>query len=291
MKILTIFLLFLFFIINCTVDPETNNGETESGWLYTKGNKIYLSDGQVWQGRGANLHDTRSCNACTWSAADVTEVKRRIDELVDRWGANFIRLCLESYDSASGRVHWQNIQADSSYLNAIKDVVNHIGTKKNVILLLSLWQDPSVTNLGWPSAETIRVWQVLAAQFIDASHVMFGIVNEPQYNYDGSLNQQCWEAMNQAVTAIRTVEQDNGGKKHIIAVQGLGGWARFLQYYVNHPITAGNGENIAYEVHVYDQPADFNNMVTIPAQSLPVIIGEFGPASGYMTENDCRLLM
>ncbi len=268
---------------------DKDNGQTSS-WLYTQGNKIYQANGQVWQGRGANLHDTRGCNACTWSQPDVNEVKRRIDLLVDGWGANFIRLCLESYASRDGRVHWQNIHQDSAYLNNIKEIVAHIGTKTNVMVLLSLWHDPSFSDLGWPTSETIRTWEELTADFINGRHVIFGIVNEPQRNYSGSQNTQCWQAMNDAVAAIRAVEEKHGGNKHLIAVQGLGGWSRFLQYYVDHPITAGGGENIVYEVHVYDPASEFPAMVTNPAQSLPVIIGEFGPGS-QMSSADCRTLM
>ena len=32
----------------------------EKNWMGEKDNKIYSSDGSLWAGRGANLHDTRS---------------------------------------------------------------------------------------------------------------------------------------------------------------------------------------------------------------------------------------
>jgi hypothetical protein len=59
---------------------------------------------------------------------------------------------------------------------------------------------------------------------------------------------------------------------------------------VTHPITAGGGKNIAHEVHVYDPASEFQKMVVTPAQSIPVIIGEFGPMHS-MTMSDCSTLM
>src|SRR5512139_3576784 len=67
-----------------------------AGWLATSGNRIINPDGSVWIGRGANLHDTRSCGGGTLvdgtpindNATGVSEVKRRIDVLTDQWKAN-----------------------------------------------------------------------------------------------------------------------------------------------------------------------------------------------------------
>lgn len=273
-----------------TADTSTSSG----GWLHTSGNRILLPNGKRWRGRGANIHDTRSCNACTWYPPDVDEVKRRVDELVDTWKATYVRLLLESYASAGGRRHYKGVLDDPTYLKHIKAIVDHITVTKGVYVLMSLWIDPSFSSLGWPTAATQKVWQKLAATFKDNSHVMFGLVNEPESNFDGSRDAACWKAMNDAVAAIRQVEQKLGGKPHIIAVQGTGGWARRLDYYMTHPITAGGGKNIVYEVHVYNPAKDFAKMVTKPAAKLPVVIGEFGPygsGSSAMTQADCTKLM
>jgi Cellulase (glycosyl hydrolase family 5) len=260
------------------------------GGLYTKGNKLYLPGGKVFHGRGANIHDTRSCNACTWSKPDVAEVKRRIDELVS-WGANFMRLDLESYASADGRVHYKGVLDDPAYLADVKSIIDHIGTKKGVYVLLSLWIDPTFSSLGWPTAKTIKVWEKLAQTFKDDQHVLFGLCNEPQSNFDGKQDAACHKAMNDAVAAIRKVESAAGVQPHIISVQGTGGWARRMDYYVTHPITAGSGKNIVYEVHVYDPSSDFTKLFINPAKTLPLIIGEFGPHSTRMTTTDCTKLM
>ena len=264
------------------VAPPVEEPASSSRWLHTEGNRILTADGQVWQGRGANIHDTRSCNACT-GREDKDEVIRRIDELVDNWGANFLRLDLESYSSSS-------VLSDPSYLADIEAIVDHVGTKPGVYVMVSLWHDPSFTGLGWPGEGTSSVWEQLAHTFADDAHVLFGLVNEPQSNYDGALNADVWKAMNDTVASIRAVEDERGTPRHIVAVQGTGGWARHLGYYVDHPITAGGGENVAYEVHVYDPESAFNDMFVRPSETLPVIIGEFGPMHGMSMNDSARLM-
>jgi len=300
MKQFKIFLLIVILSVStvlfmgCKIKPGNGgNGDDSqlSGWLYTEGNKIFKANGEIWMGRGANLQDTRGCNACTWSSPDVAEVKRRIDELVDVWGANFIRLTLESYQQDWGRTHWQGLLQDSEYFDDIKEIVDWIGSKTGVYVLLSLWSEPTFSEMGWPTDNTIPIWEKLAETFSDASYVLYGVANEPTANWNGNLDAQCWEAMNKVVAAIRAVEQRLGSRNHIIAVQGTRAWARRLDYYITHPITAGNGENIIYETHVYDTISEFQTLFIEPAETLPVIIGEFGPASGYMSMDDCRELI
>ncbi len=270
----------------------SDGGVTPTGaWLHVEGNRIRTAGGEVWAGRGANLQDTRGCNACAYAPADPGEVERRIDELVDVWGADFIRLTLESYASADGRIQWAGPLQDPGFLTDIVDIVDHVGTKPGVYVLLSLWIDPSFSDMGWPTPATSQIWAALAERFADDPHVLFGLVNEPQQNYDGSYDASVWQAMNDTVAAIRAVEDQLGTPRHIISVQGTGGWARFLDYYVDHPITAGGGADIAYEVHVYDPASTFDDRFVGPAATVPVIIGEFGPASGYMTLSDCEQLM
>jgi len=264
-------------------------GTSTDEWLRTSGNRILLPDGTRFHGRGANLHDTRGCDACTFEAPNVNEVMRRMDLLVDGWGANFIRLDLESYPSSGGRTHWQRYTDDATYRAQLKQLVAHARTKPGLYVLLSLWIDPSFDAMGWPTSGTNDTWRAIAADFKDEPRVLFGLVNEPQSNFNGAQDAQVWAAMNAAVQAIRDVE--GAGPKHLVAVQGTRGWARTLDYYLTHPITAGGGANVVYETHVYNPAADFMGLFELPSQTLPVIIGEYGPADGYMTEAECSQLI
>ncbi len=270
--------------------PDAGHTPSAGSWLSVVGNRIYTPDGQVWHARGANIHDTRSCDACTWGPPNVAEVKRRVDELVG-WGANFLRLDLESYAQTGGRTHGLSVLQDPAYLADIEEIVAHVGTKPGVRLMVSLWVDPSFTSMGWPSAATADTWRKLAETFKHDSHVLFGVSNEPQANFNGAYDPQVWTAMNDVVAAIRSVESSAGTPPHLIAVQGTGGWSRRLSYYQTHPITAGGGQNIVYEVHVYDPASAFAGLFGNPSATLAVVIGEFGPAAGSMSLADCTAMM
>jgi endoglucanase len=170
--------------------------------------------------------------------------------------------------------------------------VQYIGTKPGVYVLLSIWTDPSLDGNGWPTAVTGEELAELAYAFRNVPYVLYGMSNEPQSNSDGSLDSACWTAMNTTAAAIRSVEDSNGTPHHIITAQGTREWARILDYYVTHPLAADNGDNIAYETHVYDPTSSFQSEFITPASSLPVIIGEFGPvASAGMTTTDTQNLM
>lgn len=279
---------------SCTNNDQVPDTSAEAfdfpeGWLTVKGNKIYRSDGTVFRGRGANIHDTRGCDACAWTQPNVDEVKRRIDTLVDIWGANFMRLVLESYASGGGRVHWGNPLEDEDYLTDIAEIVSYIGSKPGINVLVSLWIDPTFNDMGWPTAQTIPVWEALAEALIDQPHVMFGLVNEPKSNSDGALDEDVWVSMNNLVGAIREVEASHNSPPHIITVQGTRSWARHLEYYVEHPIIAAGGVNIAYETHSYMPASGFEENWINPSEVLPVIIGEFGPFE--MSVDDCIILI
>jgi endoglucanase len=248
-----------------------------AGWLFTSGNHIYVSDGggggSIFRGRGANLQDTRGCGACVVEPSNPGEVERRADELIDNWHANFIRLTLESRPEYNRL----GVREDPAYLAEIVEIVNHITAKPGVYVLVSLWFDQTFDALGRPTAATREEWRVLATALKNQPRALFGICNEPEYNFDGAQDATVWQAMNDTVQVIRNVENSAGTPHHVITVQGTGDWARRLDYYVTHPITAGGGSNIAYETHFYNPAAELDTLIGGPAKTLPVIIGEFGP--------------
>lgn len=278
-------------------DPAPSSGPM-TGWLQVKGPRIYTSDGKPFHGRGANLNDTRSCDSCSWEPPHVDEVLRRVDTLTDVWHANFIRLLLESYgeagpaDGSARRVHYKSVLEDEQYFQDLMRIVGQVGKKKGAYVLLSIWHDPSLSPMGWPTERTRAEWKKIARALKDMPFVMFGLVNEPQKNLDGKLDGEVWTAMNETVAAIRSVEDPQ--KRHIITVQGTREWARVLDYYTTHPITAGGGVNIAYETHVYDPRARFDELVTKPSARIPVVIGEMGivnDSNAKMSAEDTMALM
>lgn len=254
------------------------------GWLYTQGNHIYAPGGHVWRGRGANVQDVRSCWAC--DRMPLSEAKRRNGVLVDEWGANFVRLTMESYDNKG------NVVADEKYFRDVLALVHDLGDRPGVYVELALWHDPSIdAKTGFPSEKALPIWEKLVAALADYPKVMFGIVNEPIAQDDAG-DEAVWRIMNDSVQKIRAVEKAHRGGRHLVSVQGTRAWARDLSYYVTHPIDADGGANVIYETHIYDTEADFRQLLDGPSQVLPVIIGEFGPRPAMdMQMQDCVQLI
>src|SRR5688572_17753944 len=50
--------------------------------LVVQGNRIVHADGRPFRGRGANLHDMRSCNACSYAPPEPDGIDRWADELI-----------------------------------------------------------------------------------------------------------------------------------------------------------------------------------------------------------------
>lgn len=264
---------------------------TTGGWLRTEGNKILDENNNEWMGKGVNIFCTRSCWSAAWSPPNVAEVKRRIDVAVDEWGSNFLRLCLETDPNAG--VQNKGLLESEEYVRDVKEIVEHIGTKPGVYVEVSLWVDPTFSAMGLPTQETNKVLRKLSEMFLSVPYVMYGCVNEPTMNFDQRDNVPRHAAMTAAVRAIREVEDQNGSPHHLVFVQGLAGWGRDLSYYINNPIQS---DNVVYETHVYNSPADYNRMVVVPKQTLPVVIGEFGPIDdasfgALMSLADCQTLI
>jgi endoglucanase len=260
--------------------------------LHVDGNRLLGPDGKPFHGRGANLHDTRSCNACTGLPADPAGLERWSDELLDNWGSNFVRFDLEAYaDDAGYRMQWKTLTDDPNYLSDILEVVSHMTGKPDVYVMVTLFLDPSIKGNNsdfdseWPTPAAIPRYEALAETFYDDSHVLFGLTNEPHgsADHDPDLAQRYLDA----IDAIRAVEKTHGAQEHVIVVQAPEGWARYLDYFVDHPIARSN---VAYEVHVYNPQTDFDHLLTEPSMTLPILVGEYGPADGQMTDDDIRAM-
>ena len=275
---------------------------------------LYRADGSRWMGRGAVITDARACDRCTLHAPNPTEALHRVDYLVDQQGATLLRLMLMSFNDPkqfnfyTNRLSWESVLFDDAYAQSVVDIVNYIGHKKNVYVLLSLWRDqsfvdptlmPTLDSADRPGstcaalaaqhvATTSCVWQKLATLFKDYPYVIFGIHDEYAGNYDGAEDAQLFTAYSGLTQTIRDVEAVNHGRTHIVSVPGTRSWARGLQYYAHvdaqgvatlNPITAGGRGNIVYETHPYATADQYPALFANAAKFLPVLIGECGPNS------------
>ncbi len=263
--------------------PTGGSLPTTGGWLTVQGNRFIDDRGQVWAGRGVNIHDCRSCDACEGvSPPDMlAELKRRIDTAVE-WGSNFLRLCLEQ---GTNRLPYER---DEAYRESVRQMVAHIGTRPGVRALVSLWdwEGTVFDTQGVPTDAAIASWQALAADLANQGHVMFGLCNEPEQNYSGADDDRRIGQYRKLLKAIRDTEAALRTPHHVVVMQALGGWSSVWGKLLREDF--GDGQ-VAYECHQYSHPQAWEAETWTPAQTKPVIIGEFGPAPGnYMTLAECQ---
>lgn len=273
--------------------PDAHVGPPSTG-LVVVGNRIQHVDGTPFHGRGANLHDERSCSACSFAPANPDGVDRWADELIDGWHANFVRFLLASKAAPYNQFEqqWQNLVADPQYLADVVQNVHHMTSKEGVYVLVTLFADDTIKpensdfDSEWPSSagDTNTRYTALAQAFLDDPKVLFGLTNEPHTT--ASHAAELAAVYLDAIAAIRAVEDANGAPHHIVVAQAPVGWSRDLTYFVNSPLP---GDQIAYEIHPYNPASDFQSLIVDVARVLPIIIGEYGPA-GSMTESDAAAL-
>jgi cellulase (glycosyl hydrolase family 5) len=264
-----------------------------SAALVVRGNRIEHADGTPFHGRGANLHDERSCEACSFAPRDPAGVDRWADELIDGWHANLIRFLLESKTAPYNayEVQWQSFVDDAAYFDDLQRNVAHM-TSKGAYVLVTLFADPTIkpengdADSEWPSSagDTNPHYAALAEAFVDDPRVLFGLTNEP--HGPAARDADLAAVYAGAIAAIRAVEDRHGAAHHIVVVQAPEGYSRYLDYFVAHPLA---GDQIAYEVHPYNARTDFDALLVQPHLTLPILIGEYGPA-GAMTDADISAL-
>lgn len=269
--------------------PSTFGAE----WLVVKGNRIVYGDGKPFHGRGANLHDERSCSACSYAPPNPNGVDRWADELVDVWKANFVRFLLSSKAAPHNAYErqWKSLVDDPQYVADVKQNVTHM-TSKGAYVLVTLFADPTMKpdssdpESEWPNVlgDSNARYAILAEAFWQDPRVLFGLTNEPHGPADR--NAELVAKYQSAIDAIRKVEDAHGGKHHIVVVQAPQVFARDVSYFVEHPLP---GDQIAYEVHPYNAQKDFEALLVRPGKKLPILVGEYGP-TGAMTTNDIQAL-
>jgi hypothetical protein len=271
----------------------SDGGGPPSEGLLVVGNRIVHADGSPFHGRGADLHDERSCEACSFLPRNPNGVDRWSDELIDHWHANFIRFLLSAKAAPYNmyELQWQSLVDDMQYLADIIQNVDHM-TGKGAYVLVTLFADPTIKpddsdfDSEWPSSlgDSNSRYATLAEAFHDNPRVLFGLTNEPhtQAGKEAALA----DVYQNAIAAIRAVEDMHGSPHHIVIAQAPIDWARDVSYFMTHPL---QGDQIAYEIHPYNQQTDFDMLIVQPSKVLPIIIGEYGPAAG-MTDADIMAL-
>ncbi len=249
-----------------------------SGWLYTQGAHIYVSDGNgggtQWMGRGVNTDDIFFCgyDNTLWMTNPDTSLTTLITGLITNWKPSFIRLSLSMASNAT-TVSW--LTNPAQYKTPMTSVINAIGTHPNVYVLVTMRSDATMTGqdtvdgdpeaTGIPSATTDPAWVAIVDTFANSSFVLFGLSNEPGGNKQ--TNAFIRSAMDHTVGTIRAEEDKLGVPHHIVSVQGQG-WTSDISFYATTPLAR---DNVVYEVHGYPPLT-----ASYTYSNIPVIIGEYG---------------
>lgn len=264
-----------------------------AGWLYTTGNKIYVSNGASgtpWMGRGVNIDDIYLCgynNALSNANADKL-LDTMASGLVAGWKPSFIRISL---GMASNPTVSSWLTDPAQYKTPMADVIGAIGANPDVHVLVTLRSDASMIGqdkvdgdpeaTGLPSDATTTpnvamfptgtdaTYVALVDTFASAGFVLFGLTNEPGGNK--LTDSQISAAMSHAVGVIRAEEDHLRVPHHLVSVQG-NGWTSDISFYAAAPLPY---DNVVYEVHGYPpSPASYTY------SNIPVIIGEYGSLTG-----------
>jgi hypothetical protein len=261
-----------------------------AGWLYTGGNKIYVSDGtssgKVWMGRGVNIDDIFLCgyDNTLWMTSPDATLESVVSGLISSWKPSFVRVSL-GMDSDSTVVSW--LTKPAQYKTPMTNVVDAIGKNPGVYVLVTLRSDVTMIGqdetdgdleaTGLPSDSTTTpsptmfptgtdaVYVALVDSFATSSFVMFGLTNEP--GGDKLSDATISAAMSHAVGVIRAEEDRLHVPHHIVSVQG-NGWTSDVSFYSTTPLPY---DDVVYEVHGYPPSASGYTY-----SNIPVILGEYG---------------
>jgi hypothetical protein len=265
-------------------------GGLPTGWLYTEGNHVYVSDGAgggaVWMGRGVNTDDIFLCgyNFTLWDTSAQTELETMMDRLITDWHPTFVRVSL-GMASYPTETDWTDMPAQ--YQQPMTSVIDMLGAHPGVYVLVALRShasmilqddlhgDPEATGIpsdatSTPDATrfptgTDATYVALVDTFAHSPFVMFGITNEAGGNQrtDAVIR----AAMEHAVGVIRAEEDRLGVPHHIVSVQG-NDWTSDISFYAATPLAF---DNVVYEVHGYPPTS-----ASYTYANIPVIIGEYG---------------
>jgi Cellulase (glycosyl hydrolase family 5) len=263
-----------------------------AGWLYTKGAKIYVADGngsgKQWMGRGVNLDDIFFCgyNDSLWLNAPDQALEQVVSGLMSDWKPNFVgvSLTMDSYTTVS----W--VTNPAQFKTPMTGVIQAVGAYPNVYVMVSVTSDASMIDLdtaepypessGLPSdatdtpdaakfpTGTDATYVALVDSFAQAKFVMFGVANDPG---DDTLSDQTISAaMSHAVGVIRAEEDRLGVPHHLVAVEG-NDWSQDISFYAANPLPQ---DNVVYEAQ--GLPPTTN---AYTYSNIPVIIGGYGSFS------------
>jgi hypothetical protein len=236
------------------------------------------------------------------------EVNRRITELRNR-GSTWARLCLQAFNDSHPAViannptyykdmfDTQGYLLNENYTADIKSIIDHAGNE-GFSLLVCPWESPHVPRGGLgdglPTGNSTDWWESFIEMTRGCKHIAYDLSNEPEDNFNGGDDDRRAGIFLDLVEVIRDKEAEVGSVQHDITLPGLGAWARTVDAWAGR--LPADTNDIWIKGHVYDSfngPSDtaYQRLTNAKAAYPKVLVGEFGPVSGFMTPDDCNRLV
>jgi hypothetical protein len=234
--------------------------------LHVDGTQLLTAGGAAVHLRGVNVCSLEfDAAGATWglSAAGSTLLTTLADPA--RWKVNVVRV----------PVNQQWFLEDEAYVGRVEAIIDHAARLGLYVVLDVQWEhgqrtEPySLNILERPTFGTGNTteafWLSATSRWANRTNLLLDLVNEPH----GHPPEVAAAALQALIDAIRSRTADP------VIVVGGPDWAHSLDPWRVHPLA---GANLVYSAHQYlpyDPPADFEAKWRTPAQTLPVLLGEF----------------
>lgn len=260
-------------------NPTVSGSSSPSGKFTTQGSKIYGPDGKEFIAKGTNANGPNSM----WER----ETTQDIDEMVDAWRFNAVRLHVYLY---TGEFYWNGRIMPQYTTNNDLDKIVQALTNRGVVSVLTIADRKAYAK----NDLTVEAWLgEQASKYRNNPYVWFDTFNEPGPAQPTPESLNTWVNFNRKMIDIIR----SSGNDSIILVEGSG-WGQDAGDWNKSPVktqrssilSAGDRvrqgySNIAFSIHVYDQwnggdarLADYIDRVH--ALGMPLVVGEVGPQNG-----------
>lgn len=255
--------------------------------LHVAGTLLKNSRGQTVRLRGVNIPSLE------WSNTG-DHVLQSVSVAIGEWHSNAIRLPL-SQDRWFGRAEGQT-DGGAAYQQTVDTVVNAISARKAYVIVDLHWSDAGVwgktiAQHKMPDPNSLLFWKDLARRYGNHPAVLFDLYNEPRdvtwevWKDGGAVTETdkktraeisyTTPGMQKLINALRDL-----GANNVVVVGGLD-WAYDLSgLQKGFKLSDPGGAGIVYDTHIYPwkgtSPDNWDPHVAIPAQDVPVIVGEVG---------------
>jgi endoglucanase len=269
--------------------------------LSVRGNRIVNARGQAVQLTGFNNSGAEYACEEGWGIFDTpsTNVTQAMVTAMKTWtGANAVRLPVNE-QCWLGLPGIPAAYSGKDYRRAIERYVSML-TSNGFAVILDLAGTAPGTEMSanqeeMPDSHSLTFWQSAATAFRDNSLVLFDLFNEPWPDNDAGSPAAwaCWRSggciqdsqngpdryravgMQQLVNVVRGT-----GARNIIVAEGIQ-YAETIDQWLEYRPYDPDG-NLISSVHVYSfnrcsSPACYYGNMKRVAESVPMLIGEFGP--------------